>query len=320
MTDVGSAVSAGGGIDEETWGVLLMAYGTPGSLDDVEAYYTHIRRGRAPSPEQLAALIGRYEAVGGVTPLREITFEQARKVEARLRAAGMPARVFVGMKHWHPYVAEAVREMGAAGVRQAVGLVLAPHYSRMSAGQYIEYAEKEREQSCPELSLRYVERWGANPVYTAELGRRVAAALGEWEPETAEVVFTAHSLPVRIRSWGDPYERELAETAGLVAAASGAPHWSFAFQSASATGEPWLGPDLLERLSLIARAGERRNVLVCPIGFVADHLEVLYDLDIEAATRCRELGLGFRRTPMLNADAPLVEAVSREILAVSRAK
>lgn len=302
------------------WGVLLMAYGTPDSLADVEAYYTHIRRGRPPSAEQLADLIRRYEAVGGVTPLREVTFAQARGVEAELHASGMPARIFVGMKHWRPSIADAVQQMGASGIGQAVALTLAPHYSRLSAGQYIEAAEAARAQSCPGLSIRYVERWGENPLFVAELGRRVAAGLDGWNADVSEVVFTAHSLPQRIRTWNDPYERELASTAALVARASGVPHWSFAYQSASATGEPWLGPDLLEHVLAIARSGARQNVLVCPIGFVADHLEILYDLDIEAAQRCKELGLAFRRTPMLNADDALVQAVAGEILSAWRAE
>ncbi len=295
------------------WGVLLMAYGAPESVADIERFYTSIRRGRAPSPEQLAELLRRYEAIGGVTPLREVTARQAYAVEGALRAEGLDARVFLGTRHGRPTIGEAMRAMAAAGIERAVGLVLAPHYSRMSIGQYVEAARKEQEQVRPGMELRFVERWGANPAFVADLAQRVGAALDGWDADRTEVVFTAHSLPERIRSWDDPYERELAETAGLAAQAARLRHWSLAYQSASPTGEPWLGPNLTEHLAGIASARARSHVLVCPIGFVADNLEILYDLDIEATAHCRRLGLDYRRTPMQNASAELIAAAVLEI-------
>lgn len=295
-----------------------MAYGTPGSLEDVEPYYTHIRRGRPPSAEQLADLVGRYERVGGVSPLREITFEQARKVEARLRERGIDAKTYVGMKHWHPSIAGAVDEMAADGVERAVGLVLAPHYSRMSVGQYLADAEEERAKAAPGMALAYVEHWGLNETFVAELASRVADGLRGWDPEKTMVLLTAHSLPARILAQGDPYARELLETAEAVAARACLPHWRFAYQSASATGEPWLGPDVLVAADEAAATGAYAGVIACPVGFVADHLEVLFDLDVELAERCAELGLGFRRTPSLNSDDPLIETLTSEIVAAMR--
>jgi ferrochelatase len=292
-----------------------MAYGTPDRVEDVEAYYTHIRRGRKPTPEQLATLLARYERVGGITPLRAITFAQAEAIGQALAAKGVDAAIYVGMKHWHPYVAEAVRAMAADGIERAVGFVLAPHYSRMSVGQYIDYAEAERTASAPGMAIRYVERWGMNEALLAVLANRVREALGDWDPARTGVIFTAHSLPERIRTWDDPYEREVAATAEAVARRLALPHWTVAWQSAGATAEPWIGPDLIADLRETAEAGTFDQALVCPTGFTADHLEILYDLDIEASQAAADLGLGFRRTRSLNADAGLVEAACSEVIA-----
>src|SRR5258708_7639529 len=176
---------------EGRWGVLVMAYGTPGSLEEVEPYYTHIRRGRPPSPEQLADLRGRYERVGGVFPLRDITFAQAGLIEEQLNTDGVDAKAFVGMKHWHPYIAEAVRQMADEGIQRAVGVVLAPHYSKLGVAHYFEYAEKEREASAPAMQFKYVERWGDNPYLLTALAGRVSKCLEGWNPERTMVLFTA---------------------------------------------------------------------------------------------------------------------------------
>jgi ferrochelatase len=296
------------------WGVLVMAYGTPGSLEEVEPYYTHIRRGRPPSPEQLADLVGRYERVGGVFPLRDITFAQARLIEEHLRSNGVDAKVFVGMKHWHPYIAEAVKQMSAEGIQHAVGVVLAPHYAKLGVAQYFEYAEKEREESAPTMKINYVERWGDSPYLLDALATRVQNCLEGWNPERTTVLFTAHSLPERIRGWDDPYERELMETASLVGERLGLPHWKFAYQSASSTGEPWIGPDILDVIPELAASGKYDAVIACPVGFVADHLEILYDLDVEAADASAKVGLKFRRTNSLNSDPALIKAVGQAVL------
>lgn len=297
------------------WDVLLMAYGTPRTLEEVEPYYTHIRRGRPPSPEQLQDLVRRYEAIGGVSPLNAITARQVQAIETSLRERGWSGRVYLGMKHWHPFIAEAVAQMAADGVRRAVGVVLAPHYSRISIGGYIDYAMQAREQFAPNMEMRFVERWGSHPLFIEAVARKVQLALADWRPEETVVIFSAHSLPQRIRQWGDPYERELLDSAQMVAQELNLPHWTFAYQSASATGEPWLGPDVLERLEEIAREWSQKQVVCCAIGFVADHLEVLYDLDIEARQKCERLGLRYRRADSLNDDPLLAQAVAEVVLA-----
>lgn len=303
---------------EGRWGVLVMAYGTPGSLEEVEPYYTHIRRGRPPSPEQLADLVGRYQRVGGVFPLRDITFAQARLIEEQLQTNGLYTKVFVGMKHWRPYIAEAVKQMAEEGIENAVAVVLAPHYSKLGVGQYFEYAEKEREASAPAMQIRCVERWGDSPFLIEALTQRVRNCLEGWDPEHTMVLFTAHSLPQRIRTWDDPYERELMQTATLVAERVALPHWQFAFQSASSTGEPWIGPDILDVIPRLAASGECDSVVACPVGFVADHLEILYDLDIEVAEACNSVGFAFRRTVSLNTDPLMIKAVSEAVIETIR--
>lgn len=300
----------------ENWDVLLMAYGTPRTLEEVEPYYTHIRRGKPPSPEQLQDLIRRYEAIGGVSPLNEITIRQVQAIERELRRRGWNGRVYVGMKHWHPFIAEAVEQMAKDGVQRAVGVVLAPHYSRISIGGYIDYAVRARDEMAPGMELRFVERWGNHPRFIEAVAGKVQQAMSGWRAEETMVIFSAHSLPQRIHQWGDPYERELMDSAQLVAQRLGLPYWTFAYQSASATGEPWLGPDILERIEEIASDSSQRQVLCCAIGFVADHLEVLYDLDIEARQKCESLGLSYRRAPLLNDDHLLAEAVADVTLAV----
>ncbi|MGQ9539558.1 MAG: ferrochelatase [Armatimonadota bacterium] len=298
------------------WDVLLMAYGTPHTLEEVAPYCTHIRRGRPPSPEQLQDLVRRYEAIGGVSSLSAITDRQVRAIEATLRERGWSGRVYVGMKHWHPFIAEAVEQMARDGVQRAVGVVLAPHYSRLSIGGYVDYAMQAREQFAPSMEMRFVERWGSHPLFIEAVARKVQLALADWRTEETVVIFSAHSLPQRIHQWGDPYERELLDSAQLVAQKVGLPYWTFAYQSASMTGEPWLGPDILDRIEEIAQEWSQRQVLCCAIGFVADHLEVLYDLDIEARRKCESLGLSYRRAGSLNDDPLLAEAVADVALAM----
>ncbi|GIV18070.1 MAG: ferrochelatase [Armatimonadota bacterium] len=298
----------------QSWDVLVMAYGTPRTLEEVEPYYTHIRRGRSPSPQQLQDLVRRYEAIGGVSPLNEITEKQVRAVEKALRQREWDGRIYVGMKHWHPFIAEAVEQMAKDGVQRAVGVVLAPHYSRLSIGGYVDYALQARERFSPQMELRFVERWGNHPLFVEAVARRIHEAMEGWHPEQTMVVFSAHSLPTRIRQWNDPYERELLESAQLVAQKLNLPYWTFAYQSASSTGEPWLGPDILERLEEIASERLQKQVLCCAIGFVADHLEVLYDLDVEARQKCEALGLQYRRAASLNDDPLMAEAVADVVI------
>ena len=276
--------------------VVLMAYGSPDRVADVPAYYADIRGGRPISPEHLEHLVDRYRALGieDSNPLNEITERTRAALEREL---GLP--VFTGMRHWQPRIAKAVERALEAGATTIVGLVLAPHWSSMSIGKYRALLA---EAIGDRAELRFVERWGAEPGFVDLLAERVRGA-------DAHVVFTAHSLPARILDEGDPYRDELLETSELVAERAGVQHWSFSFQSESPTGEPWLGPDILDHLTDLDARGVR-DVLLCPVGFVADHLEIRWDLDTEAAQRAAELGMRLRRIEMPNDDPAFVRALA----------
>ena len=277
--------------------VVLLAYGSPSRIEDVPAYYADIRGGRPIKPEHLDDLVARYRRLGieDSNPLNEITEATRAALEAEL---GLP--VFTGMRHWTPRIAEAVEQALAGGATELVGLVLAPHYSTLSIEKYREQLERA---VAGRAELRFVERWGSEPGFVELLGERLVSERHN------HVVFTAHSLPARILDEGDPYRDELLETARLVAEAAGANEWSFAFQSESPTGEPWLGPDILEHLNELA-ACDVRDVVLCPIGFVADHLEIRWDLDVEAAERAQELGLRLERIELPNADPAFVAVLA----------
>jgi ferrochelatase len=282
--------------------VLLMAYGSPATLEEVEPYYTHIRGGRRPTPEQVEALRNRYRSIGGASPLLAITRAQAEALGARL---GIP--VYVGMKHWHPFIEETVERMHADGVARAVAIALAPHYSRISIGGYINAVEAAVARfGGPQMA--YVQSWHLHPLFIDAVVERVREARRRVDPQ-APVVFTAHSLPKRILEWGDPYVDQLVGTARTVANAAEVGRWSFAFQSASATGEPWLGPDILDVIREVHGTGVR-EVVVCPVGFVADHLEVLYDIDVEGRRLADTLGMRLIRTESLNASPPFIETLA----------
>jgi protoporphyrin/coproporphyrin ferrochelatase len=270
-----------------------MAYGSPERLDDVPAYYADIRGGRPIPPERLEDLVARYRRLGieQGSPLNAITEQTRAALERRLDVP-----VYTGMKHWTPRIAEAVERALEAGADTIVGLVLAPHYSPLSIGGYRRQLE---EALAGRADLQFVERWGTEPGFVALLADRVRGT-------DAHVVFTAHSLPVE--GSGD-YADELLETSRLVAEQAAVRDWSFSFQSESATGVPWLGPDILDHLSDLAQKGVEQ-VLVCPVGFVADHLEIRWDLDVEAADRAVELGLDFARIEMPNVDPAFVEVLA----------
>jgi ferrochelatase len=300
-------------------GVVVMAYGTPASPADIPAYYTHIRRGNAPTPEQLADLTARYEAIGGVSPLAERTEAQRAGIEAALdeRAPGR-FRVVLGQKHAAPFIEDAVAALAAEGVGHVVGLVLAPHFSRFSVGQYQErLAAAAGEHG---LSASGVEHWHLEPSYVAFLADAVRDALAPL-PERTKVLFTAHSLPERVLV-DDPYPDQLRASATAVAEAVGLDRWagwSLCWQSAGRTPEPWRGPDILEVLRDLAATERADGVLVCPQGFVSDHLEVVYDLDIEAQALARDLGLELARTRVLNADPPVLAALADLVVAATPA-
>jgi protoporphyrin/coproporphyrin ferrochelatase len=299
--------------DRAPIGVLLMAYGTPGNLAEVEPYYTDIRGGRPPSPEALENLRERYRRVGGRTPLLELTRAVADGLQQRLdREASGRYRVSVGMRHWHPYIREIVSVMAADGIQEAIAIALAPHYSRMSIGSYRQAVEQAVGQLATPIAFRFVESWQGQPGYRRLIAERIRRALQRFPPEVRDevvVLFSAHSLPRRILEWDDPYPRELDECAAGVADLAGIRHWRFAYQSAGRTAEPWLGPDILEALETLAAEG-RRNVLSVPFGFVADHLEILYDIDLEAQEKAAGLGITLRRIELPNADPAFVEVLA----------
>ena len=279
--------------------VILMAYGSPDRLSDVPAYYADIRGGRPIAAEHLEDLVARYGALGvgdgdSPSPLNAIT--EATRVAL---ATALELPVLTGMRHWEPRIADAVAAALEGGADLLVGLVLAPHYSFLSIEKYralFDEAVGER------VETRFVERWGDDPAFISLLAARV-------EGTAAHVVFTAHSLPARILQAGDPYRNELLETATFVAREAGIEDWSFSFQSESPTGEPWLGPDILDHLEALHRRGVE-DVLVCPIGFVSDHLEIRWDIDHEAREKAGELGLRFDRVAMPNADADFIAALA----------
>jgi ferrochelatase len=293
-------------------GVFLLAYGTPESLDDVEPYFTHIRGGRKPSPEAVANLRERYRLVGGRTPLKDLTFATADKLQARLDAeAPGRYRVYVGMKHWHPFIAETMPHIAADGVRDVVALVLAPHYSRMSVGGYRRYVDEANATLEQPLQMTFIERWHDHPGFRRLIADRIVAARAELPPDLRDqalTLFSAHSLPERILSWNDPYPNELRESAAGIAGLLGLTDWRLCYQSAGMTGEPWLGPDILDYLEELHGEGVRA-VVSAPFGFVADHLEVLWDIDREAQDKAAELGMELRRIRMPNADDEFVDVL-----------
>jgi ferrochelatase len=298
-------------------GILVMSYGTPESLDQIEAYYTHIRRGNAPTPEMLADLTRRYEAiVGGFFPLRENTNKQVKTLEETLNRL-YPSVEFVcyqGLKHAHPMIEEGVQQMVKDGISQAIGIVLAPHYSTMSVGSYIKRAEATAAE-CG-LNIAFVESYHMQEKLLQALSIRVEKALKlftDVSRDQVRIIFTAHSLPERILAIGDPYPQQLLETSQAIADRLNLTNWQFGWQSAGRTAEPWLGPDILHVLRTIRQEEQVTQVLVCPVGFVSDHLEVLYDLDIEAQALAKQLGLHLERTASLNIDPLYMEALSEAI-------
>ena len=283
-------------------GVLLLAYGSPETPDQVEPYFRHIRGGRTPSPEAVEHLRHRYELIGGRTPLLAITTDTARGLQAALdqRAPG-EYRTYVAMKHWHPYIADVIPRLAADGIRRVIAIVLAPHYSRMSVGGYRQYVEQTIANLDAPMELTFVETWHMQPEFLELMSARVREGLAQFpRGENVCVLFSAHSLPVRIRTWDDPYEAQLNASCVAVARHAQLRDWRFAWQSAGGTGEPWLGPDIVDYLHVLHGEGIR-NVLSVPIGFVCEHLEVLYDIDHEAAQKAAALGMTLRRTRMPNA-------------------
>ena len=288
-----------------------MAYGGPDSLDEVEPYLLDVRGHRPTAKHIVDEVRERYRVIGGRSPILERTREQARALEAALdRQEGgtRSFRAFVGMRHWHPYIRETLGEMADAGITRAVGLVMAPHYSRMSIGVYFEKVE----QAASPVTVAPIERWHLLPGYLEALVERVRAGIDRFPAEHRErvtIIFTAHSLPQRILEWNDPYPRELRETVQAVRQWVGAQPLEIAYQSAAMTPDPWLGPDAGEVITRLA-AEERRDVLIAPIGFTTEHVEILYDIDHELQRKASALGVRLERIEMLNTAAPMITGLA----------
>jgi protoporphyrin/coproporphyrin ferrochelatase len=294
-----------------TTGVLVMAHGTPAAQDEIAAFYTRIRRGRPPEPAQLAELEQRYRAIGGVSPLAERTEAQVDALRAELERRA-PARYVVafGAKHVDPLIEDTAHRLAGAGLERVIGLVLTPHASSMGSQEYLDRAHV----ALGATTFVPIGPWYAEPGLVDLLAARVTAACSTVSGRT-RVIFTAHSLPERIRAAGDTYPAQLEESAQLVARAAGLSSWGVAWQSAGRTPEPWLGPDVRDEVRRLAAEGTTDAVVVCPIGFVADHLEVLYDLDVELAAVAAECGLAYGRTESLNDDPAFVAVLADVITA-----
>lgn len=288
--------------------VLMMAHGTPDSLDQMEDYLTRVRGGRPPSPELLREMVHNYEAIGGRSPLTDLTRAQARAVESDL---GAGFRVFVGMRNWHPLIEDAVKEIIVAGATKCMGIPMAPQYSVLSVEKYLQEVRRYVPEGLP---LTLVQSWFDHPGLLEAFAEKVRSALAGATVD--EVIFTAHSLPERVKDVAGPssppYPVQFEKTAEGVARMAGLEKWRTAYQSAGRTPEPWLGPTLEEVLADISRVGTR-CVLVVPVGFVCDHTEILFDIDRQAKTAAQELGMELVRSESLNTSPRFIAAVAEII-------
>lgn len=294
--------------------ILLMAHGAPEQLSDLPAYYQHIRGGAPMPPEALARLLTRYEELGGPSPLASITRAQADGLQRMLSESHEASRVHVGYLHWHPFIEETVEQMSSLGVTKATALALAPHSCKLGADRYFVRA---LEAATPRgIELCTIPRWGDHKPFLEAVATRVTAAMHGLVPDETMLIFSAHSLPARIRSWHDTYEAQVQESADHVAQICGISEYTIAWQSAARTGEPWIGPSVTDILDEMADEQGINSVVICPIGFVCDHLEVLYDLDVEAKKHAQELGLAYRRTASLNASPDFIQSLVDLVLTV----
>jgi protoporphyrin/coproporphyrin ferrochelatase len=301
-------------------GVLVMAYGGPDSLDDVPGYLADIRTGR-PTPRAVVEEIAdHYRRIGGRSPLLGLCRRQLEALSARLDPSTY--RCYLGMRHWSPWIEEVVGTMASDGITRAVGIVLAPHYSSMNTERYFQKIRTGLDMYGASIEFALVKQYHDSPLLLEALARRVVEGIGRWPAEersAVHVVFCAHSLPARVIAEGDPYDTQLRDTAGRVAQRAGlsTAQWSWSYMSAGKSPEPWLGPDLPDHLAALAAKGVR-GVLCVPVGFVADHVEVLYDVDIEAQQCARSLRLRLERPPSLNDDPQFIQALAEVVTARAR--
>jgi ferrochelatase len=300
----------------ETTAVLLMAYGSPDSLDEMEDYLLDIRSGRPTSPVLVDEMRERYARIGGRSPLLDLTRSQAAALEEELNRSACLVyfKTYVGMRHWKPRIRQAVAAIAADGIQRLVGLVMAPHASRMSSGAYFGKLEEAVRELDTEMETVRIDSWHNHPGLIEALAEKAAAAIASFEYNPF-VLFTAHSLPVRILKEGDPYDAQLRETATLVAEKLrlSPTRWQFCYQSSGQSQEPWLGPQVGEMIAKLAQAGEK-NMMITPVGFLCDHVEILYDLDIEAQAIAREHGVRLARSESLNTSPTFISALADLVL------
>ncbi|WP_027417740.1 ferrochelatase [Aneurinibacillus terranovensis] len=296
-------------------GLLVMAYGTPGSIDEIEPYYTHIRRGRKPTPELLQELIQRYQLIGGISPLARITRDQVEQLEKKLNESEGPSfKAYLGFKHIGPFIEDAVLHMKEDGIKEAVSIVLAPHESTFSTKSYNTRALKESEKiGGPKIYS--IDSWYREPAFLDFWSQHVKdtfSRIPDDERNKTIVIFSAHSLPEKIVQMNDPYPDQVVETAKLVAERAGIHQYTTAWQSAGRTPEPWLGPDIQVKIRDLFHEGYT-SMIFCPIGFVADHLEVLYDNDYECKNITNELGIHYYRPAMPNTHSLFIESLANAV-------
>lgn len=300
-------------------GLLVMAYGTPYSSDDLEHYYTHIRHGRKPSPEMIEDLRSRYEAIGGISPLAKITLEQAEKLEGYLNTIqdDMEFKMYLGLKHIAPFIEDAVKQMVEDGIEEAVSIVLAPHFSTFSIKSYNGRAVEEAEKLGGRLKIKTIDSWYQEPKFISywadEIGK-IFTQMPVKEKEKAVLIVSAHSLPEKILQYEDPYPRQLQETAEMIAKQAGITNYAIGWQSAGNTPEPWLGPDVQDLTRELYQAHHYQAFVYAPVGFVCDHLEVLYDNDIECKAVTDDLGVSYYRPEMPNAKKEFIDILATVIL------
>jgi protoporphyrin/coproporphyrin ferrochelatase len=283
--------------------VLLMAHGTPESVDQMPDYLRLVRGGREPSAELIAEMVHNWESIGGRSPLTDITLQQGRALQGQLASDGLDVSVTVGMRNWRPFIADAMREIEATGARRIVGIPLAPQFSTLSVQKYMDAAKTALPAG---TDFTCVRSFHDHPLLIEAFAEKVASE--KPQPDEA-VAFTAHSIPQRVAATGDPYPSEVATTAKLVAERCGVSSYNTAYQSAGRTPEPWLGPDVSDFVRDRGKAGVR-SVLVVPIGFVCDHTEILFDIDVQAAAAAREVGITLRRTQSLNTSPTFIRALA----------
>jgi ferrochelatase len=292
--------------------ILLMALGGPDSLESVGPYLNDLRGGRPTPPELVEEITQRYRLTGGRSPVLGITTELAKKLETRLQSTGLDAKVYVGLRHWHPSIAETYREIEKDGIRRVIGVCMAPQNSQMTVGAYIRKVEEARAQVVVPHFFSYVSSWSTHPVFIRAIAANIVESLKLFPLEVRQrvpILFTAHSLPERILQQNDPYPQEVRATVDAVVSQVRPEVWRFAYQSQGRSQERWLGPTVEETLAELEREGHR-HVLVAPVGFVSDHVETLFDIDIELKKLGAQKGLRLERIPMLNATSPLVEILS----------